>query len=392
MDSRSKALNREFVWLEHHLTFGIRGVRSSLADMAMCNTCGATFTRKSNMRRHQNGRCKGRPDLEDVINNGFELAPTKKRKLDSVGSVKFLPETVEGLSSRFNELFPKYWKNKDHTAHNELVSLLDALLQQHGITRNMYRMLNNLLSESVGDGIKEEEKKDDDDDDDDNELEAKVSDTVEYLIRHDRAEIGELLKAFEKEELFEEDVSRLRQLAEEWIENEILGKGLLLDDIDQILKKLKSSSIPKSQLHRFKMLLSEIQMNRSRVSDILHRMNLVLSDANEKFILDELNRLLQEGKISEEQYNVLTKKINDLDLDKVIWQIKSTKIGRGLEFLPRETPDLLEKLKQWVAEFSTAGTMVLRQKILSVLDELLFRKIISKTEYKDVKETSNIDS
>ena len=77
-------------------------------------------------------------------------------------------------------------------------------------------------------------------------------------------------------------------------------------------------------------------------------------------------------------------KQDDLNLDKVISEIKTTKIGRGINFLPRETPDLLTKLKEWVMDFDENGTAALRQKILGVLDELLFRKVITKQEHKDI--------
>ena len=52
------------------------------------------------------------------------------------------------------------------------------------------------------------------------------------------------MNSFLVDELFENDVNRLDQLIQEWIANEILGKQLALDDVEQILRKLKSSSIP----------------------------------------------------------------------------------------------------------------------------------------------------
>ena len=82
---------------EHHLVIVIGGGRSSLTDMAaICNRCGTSFTRKSNLRRHQNESCKGSHPEEElnnsplsdtvsaVINDGIELAPTvvKKRELE----------------------------------------------------------------------------------------------------------------------------------------------------------------------------------------------------------------------------------------------------------------------------------------------------------------------
>ena len=140
------------------------------------------------------------------------------------------------------------------------------------------------------------------------------------------------------------------------------------------------------------MLLNDIRSNRFRVSDIVHRMNPILSDPNvtPKLISDGLKYMVRDGSISQEQYKSLTKKIKDLNLVKVICEIKSTKVGRGVQFLPRETNDLLKKLKEWVMSFATNGSAALRQK-KHVLDELLFRKVITSKEHKDIKEESKVD-
>ena len=81
---------------------------------------------------------------------------------------------------------------------------------------------------------------------------------------------------------------------------------------------------------------------------------LSLSDPNvkPKHILDGLKAMVREGFISDEQFKSLNKNINNLDLDKVIAEIKSTKVGRGINFLPRETSDLMKKLKEWAMEFA----------------------------------------
>ena len=394
--------------------------------MASCYQCGKLFTRQRNLRRHQISACKGSPEKNEaslernevlppvgdnvvnaLLNEGIELAPTavKRRKLQrslasngyddiydqpSSSNIHFLPETINGLAKRFNELFPKYWANKEVNAHNELVSLLDELLYQHGITREIYKKMNDLLSASIGHGIDGEKS---DEKDAEEVLEEKIVETVEYLVRHDRSEIEQLLNSFLVDELFEDDVNRLDQLTQEWIANEILGKQLALDDIEQILRKLKSSSIARSKLHRFEMILGDIRGNRFRVSDIMHRMNVILSDPNvaPKHISDGLKAMVREGFISDEQFKSLNKNVNNLDLDKVIAEIKSTKVGRGINFLPRETSDLMKKLRHWTMEFAKDGTAALRQKILSVLDELLFRNVITKEEHKDIKEDSKVD-
>ena len=96
-----------------------------------------------------------------------------------------------------------------------------------------------------------------------------------------------------------------------------------------------------------------------------------------KHISDGLKAMVREGFISDEQFKSLNKNINDLDLDRLVMEIKSTKVGRGLNFLPPETSDLMKKLRHWTMEFAKDGTAALRQKILSVLDELLFRNVMT---------------
>ena len=168
----------------------------------------------------------------------------------------------------------------------------------------------------------------------------------------------------------------------EWIENELLGKEPVLTDIERILENLKTSRIPRSKLLRLSMLLNDIHQNQYIFSD---------ENVTEKEISDGLKRLLREKLINYDQYKALESKIDGLDLDKLIWDIKSVKVGRGLEFLPRKTSDLMGKLKEWLNEFVAEGAPMLRQKIESVLDELLFRKVISKQEAIDVKEKNNLE-
>jgi len=138
------------------------------------------------------------------------------------------------------------------------------------------------------------------------------------------------------------------------------------------------------------MILKDIKRNQYRVSDILRRMALILNAEEEELdtehVLTSLKNLFREQLINDEQFNALKDNINDLTMAKRIWEIKSTKVGRGVDFLPRKTHDLFAKLKQWAGELATEGTAILRQKVLGVLDELLSRKAITKTQYNDVKE------
>ena len=117
------------------------------------------------------------------------------------------------------------------------------------------------ISEKKNEAEDEEDDDDEDDDDDDDEmsdpvtdpeevLPVKIKDTVEYLIRHDKAEINKLLKNFlhsnEKD-----DVIRLCELVQILIEKQVATeKEIPFDNIKHILVKLQRSSILGSKLFR----------------------------------------------------------------------------------------------------------------------------------------------
>ena len=194
---------------------------------------------------------------------------------------------------------------------------------------------------------------------------------------------------FVKDEIFVEDVSALRQLVEVFIRDEFFEKRPVIPDIKKILTKLSSSKIIiKSKLHRVEMLLEEITRNRARVQEIVNRMGLVLDAAVETDVLLMLKQLMSEGHLSLDQYFKIIE-MKDLTMNKLIPVIKETKIGRGLDFMPRKTSELLNQLKLWVSEFAEKGTSILRAQILAALDELLQRKAISKTEYNSMKNDNN---
>ena len=113
-------------------------------------------------------------------------------------------------------------------------------------------------------------------------------------------------------------------------------------------------------------------------------------DTDNERILTTLKQLLAGELLTLEQYESLVGLLA-FDLDKVVTVIKTTKIGRGLDFLPRMTQDLLDKLKLWGSEFAVEGTTLLQKKISAVLDELMSRKAITKKEYKDEKEKNDIE-
>ena len=167
-------------------------------------------------------------------------------------------------------------------------------------------------------------------------LPVKIKDTLEYLIWHDKAEINKLLKKFlDNDE--KDDVVRLCELVETWIAKQVATeKEIQFGDIKHMLVKVrKFPSILRSKLFRLEMLLKDIFKNRYCVTNFVQRMDNVLSHSNvsTKDVSDTLKNLVRDGLISDKQYNSLSKEDN-LNLEKVISEIKTTKIGRGMNFLP----------------------------------------------------------
>ena len=138
------------------------------------------------------------------------------------------------------------------------------------------------------------------------------------------------------------------------------------------------------------MVLKDIFKNRYRVTNIVERMDGVLSHPNvsAKDVSDVLKSLLREGFISKEQYDVLSEDDN-LNLDKVISVIKTTKIGRGINFLPRETSDLQKKLCDWATSYPDEQQPDLKGNIMAALHELRFQKVLTKRGYNDILKDMN---
>ena len=136
------------------------------------------------------------------------------------------------------------------------------------------------------------------------------------------------------------------------------------------------------------LLLKEFRRNHIRVTDIVNMMNRALSHPNPKEVSDTLERLLRDRLISHEQYNKLMDMIDELDIKKLIEIVTSEKIGRGIDFLPRKTKDLKKKLYDWAISDGQQQPG-LKSKIIALLDELRFRKAISKQKYNDILKDMN---
>ena len=75
-------------------------------------------------------------------------------------------------------------------------------------------------------------------------------------------------------------------MLEIFFEEEFLDSESIRPQIDELLNKLETTEIPKSNQHRIKMLLDDLTKNRYRVEQIIQR----LMDAEDK---DEMSTILQ---------------------------------------------------------------------------------------------------
>ncbi len=180
-------------------------------------------------------------------------------------------------------------------------------------------------------------------------VQGRISDTLEDLIRHEQREIEELLLEFEQDSYYEKELERLRKMVRVWIKKQISGEDAELKEIKKLLVSLEKSSIPRSKLVRMEMILNDISRNRNRVERIIYQLYPVFSRGNTKEgdrRMKALKQLLIHKLISLEQYNNLEKKIQNLDMETIIAEIKETKIGRGLNYLPTTIRKFKENVGQ----------------------------------------------
>ena len=88
---------------------------------------------------------------------------------------------------------------------------------------------------------------------------------VDYIIRHDKEELLQLMEELKDDidEEFIDIVLDIEKLLEIFFEEEFLDGEPIRPQIDEILNKLETSEIPKSNQHRIKMLFDDITKNRT---------------------------------------------------------------------------------------------------------------------------------
>ena len=234
--------------------------------------------------------------------------------------IQFLSSDIGHLKDHFEQIFVDFVENKQYQYRKEIDSILDELLRRNAITHEEYTKVNDFLS--VKDGVGKEE----------DDVYSKISKTLKHIIKEDRNELDELLSMFEEmnDEDDDERLQTLRKLIEEWVEGELVpaNQEVELEDILGLLKKLKDSK-PRSKVLRIEMILQDIRENRKRVQDALrHVYNVFKDNDTPKERTRVLQYLLKHKLISMEQYDNLMAKVDEMDIDTIISELKNTKVGR----------------------------------------------------------------
>ena len=311
-----------------------------------CEGCG-NMMRSDNLRRHQASICKGRMLMNTVqhINNHYrpedgnaadalinkvidgESTPKKRRldfddlsenseqELDDSPDIEFLPGDIAELQNRAKEILKEFGNGK-YDNKNELVTILDNLKARGVIKSEDYRNVNDYLSSKQ----QSEEEKD---------VESHISDTVQHLIQHDVKAIERLLEIFLEKggETVEEDVEKLGNLVETWVQASTDEKEEMLKDLKRLLTNIHSSTdnmikseIPRVNFIQFEKILNDINENHHRVDEVIQRLN----QGAAKEQLFWLNFFHISKYINNEQYEEMKAKAEEgnLDLDEVIFQLK----------------------------------------------------------------------
>ena len=213
---------------------------------------------------------------------------------------------------------------------------------------------------------------------DQNRLDGIIKSVLAYLTKYDRQELLDLMKEFRNDGI---DVTELDESLKMFFESERDDDGNPL--LSKILHMVKNLPVSKVKQIRFEILLKNIDENRYRVENILTRLNRAL---NEEQFLDSLKALSRESLLSRDQYDQLKSSGHSIGISNIANIIKSTKIGRGLRFLPRLSKDLKQTLNIIADESNNSSCFILKKELLAITEELLYRKSISKEGFDAIKQ------
>ena len=100
------------------------------------------------------------------------------------------------------------------------------------------------------------------------DVKALIQSTLDYLMKHDKDELEELLEEYKDEagEEYTDDILKLEELIDTFFLNEFLDGEPILPLIEEIMGRLEVSNIANSSQHRLKMLLNDIKNNLNRLT------------------------------------------------------------------------------------------------------------------------------
>ena len=161
------------------------------------------------------------------------------------GEEFILPDTIEGIQDRFNELYVGFVRKGNHENRNELELELDELLRQGAIDPTEYTQLNTRLTEEEDLTIDKEEKEEgeEEEEEEDEEEENMTNATIQYLILHDKEELQDLMEEIDGE--FMDIVLDIEKLLEEFFVEEFVDGETIKPQINALLNQLENSKIPK---------------------------------------------------------------------------------------------------------------------------------------------------
>ena len=362
----------------------------------ICNDCGGGFTRKYNLKRHKENRCRKRssaakivsgasldimdtlsgknPKVEDkVVEQQDDNEPTKLYSVIQKIITPRPPSTffnfkqkdADMLKEEFNVLYNKNEPTKNLT---ELTVLLDKMLNRSYITLKEHEILIKNLSENVK---KKNEKEDE-------ILQNLIQTTFQYIIKHDKEELKKLL--------IDDPDKKFLQLINTFFLKEyddIDGEEIYPKIYDIITHRVEVASLIEDKIHQLniQILLRDINDNRYRVKAILTR----LKDSQN--FMATLNQLYHEELLSQVQYDKMKELGNNNNLQAIADIIKDTKYGQGLKFLPRELSELRKDFQRLITKTESEGITKLEKNLMTAyLNELLKQKVITEHECNSVKE------
>ena len=132
-----------------------------------------------------------------------------------------VPDTDEGLSDQFNQLFFEFTRDKKHEHEHELTVLLDEMLERGSIAPLEYNRLNSFIAipEKSSDESAEEE----------DEMTRVIKDTVAHVILHDKEKLSDLLMEL-RDEVGKEFLDALLDL-------ELLVDKFLIDELLPLIEE-----------------------------------------------------------------------------------------------------------------------------------------------------------